>query len=726
MCIAVHNGTMRIVSRGLCVVLLLVVVSCGDKGNGDDTIDPPADPPVFGEVTIHSDQTGELPYFGTIFPLEGQVPSGMEIGSPTDPHLASSVISRWQDGSAKVAVLAGALALTAGSPTVIKLAHVASSGTPLTAARIAALVTNVAVDAGAAGSATLTDLANPERVWWANAQLICARYRLPISDTLEAVIDIHAFASSERAFVEVTVENAKIDATAAAPARPGAKTYVATIRVNDMPIATNVSTPAPDEHFPSDGDGGYVTYVEGHQAFRAWYASGWVGGDPQTTVTHPIEMMQAHPLFWQMYVAANSDYRATYEADHYTPWCGGRYNLPNMAGTGDQRHIGPLPQWEARYLQTGSRYTANAVVQNALCALSTNINVRDSGTGLVPTHAQVRGHTTQDDTWPITHDEPTWETAHHPAVGLMAFLVRPSPVFIELAQKSAIWNITNLEADGILGFWGQVRGKAWGVRTLAHAIFVTPDAWADGTPNAWKVAARENLAQNVAHLHRYRTSPNNVLGFVWYSDPNVCADFEQGNVGMQQPLWMHYWLITSLHAADRAKLLDGDDATSLTVLADWAALQPVRYVNEATGGEWRLQNYLTVVGRAMVTPETATSDLGSGIYGAATFDALPTYGEMFAWHYIDAPPPSAGPWLFIESNPTANPNYRSWSSASASITSVAGVGYNTHFWAALTVAKERGVPGVDAAWSRVTTDLTNLETWKTGFADEPRYNRYPR
>ncbi len=39
---------------------------------------------------------------------------------------------------------------------------------------------------------------------------------------------------------------------------------------------------------------------------------------------------------------------------------------------------------------------------------------------------------------------------------------------------------------------------------------------------------------------------------------------------------------------------------------------------------------------------------------------------------------------------------------------------------------ERGGPQADAAWSRVVAGVTNLDSWKNGFATEPRYGRYPR
>jgi len=667
-------------------------------------------------LSLYPSQSGALPYMATVYPAEGSVPSGSTVASADDVTLASSVLSRWPDGSASVVVVAAEPTLSSGTAKTVGLSAVsaATAGAALTPARVVALVKNITVNAGTLGTASITNFTTPERTWWANARVICCRYRAAIDSTLEAVIDVHAFAS-DRALIEVVIENGKIDANAASPARPPTKSYAgATITVNGQEVATAAS-PASAQSYKSGAGGG--RYDGGHEAFRAWYCSTWIGGDPKVEVTHDTAAMQAHPLFFRCWKAGPNDFRTDYQDDAYKPWSAERLNVPSMPAGGDMEALGPLTQWDARYLQTGSRFVRRAVVNTALGALSCNVSARDRTSGRVPTHAQALGKSQDEGTWPRTISEPAWEVAHHPAVGLMAFLCQPSPVFIELAQKIAIWNATALQPDGVFGFWSQVRGKAWGVRSLAHAIFLTPD----GDP--WKTAARTSLVANVRAIDAFRTSSNSTLGFVWHAAPNKCADFESRNEGMQQPLWMHHWLLMTLHAAERAKLLAGADQALLTTVADWAALQPVRYVNEAQNGEWRLHNYLTIVGRATVTASSG-DDLGSGIYAGTTFDALPTYPQNFAWFYRDAPPPSAGKFLFIESNPDSNPNYRLWSSAAGS--NSAGVGYATIFWAALTASVERGVPGADAAWTKVNSGITNLASWADSFATEPRYNRYPR
>src|SRR5262249_28266636 len=140
---------------------------------------------------------------------------------------------------------------------------------------------------------------------------------------------------------------------------------------------------------------------------------------------------------------------------------------------------------------------AKAVEANTLAVLGWNVNYRDSDTGLVPDFQQLNGRNQQSN-WPTTgnaSETMTWEVAHHPAAGLMAMVCRPSPVYIETAQKVAAWNgaWSSGDGNGVFGHWYQTRGKAWCLRSLSHAILMTPD-----TMN-WRAAAIGTLNGNVAH-----------------------------------------------------------------------------------------------------------------------------------------------------------------------------------------------------------------------------------
>ena len=151
--------------------------------------------------------------------------------------------------------MAGEASVTLGASKQIRLRAATVNGHPLTPARVGQLVSNVTVDCGALGAATLNAFAAPPKIWWANERVICCRYRAAIGahPTLEAVVDIHAF-SSNRALVEVVLENCTM--ATATPVAPAAVSYTAVVSVNGAAIATVQST---------GGPGGT------HQPFRAWY-----------------------------------------------------------------------------------------------------------------------------------------------------------------------------------------------------------------------------------------------------------------------------------------------------------------------------------------------------------------------------------------------------------------------------------------------------------------------
>jgi hypothetical protein len=674
-------------------------------------VPPPSGPSVSGLplLTLHSTQAGTFPYLATAYPHEGAVPSGQTLESPDDPSLAASVLSRWPDGSAAVVVIAGEAAVNASASRTLALRAVAKSATPLTAARVGQLVTSIAVNAGAVGSASLTTFASPEKVWWANERVICCRYRLPVGNAgLEAVIDVHAFASN-RALVEVVVENGKVNS--ASPAAPTSKSYTgATVSVNGQVIAT-VSNPVQGIF------GGAPFYAaQAHEAFRAWHCATWVGGDPGTEVTHDTGSMQWHPLLFRVDQPTNQNMATRYGAEAYRPWATGRHRAAGMGAGGDHDSIGALPQWDTHYLQTGDRNARRAVIANALAALSFNINYRDSATGLVPTFDQTAGRTRNSGTWPETRSDPGWEVAHHPAEGLMAFLCHPSPAFIELAQKIAVWNGTWSDGNATFGMFFQTRGRAWCVRSLAHALFLTPST------DPWRSAAQGALGRNVAVLDAFRTSANNPLGVIWDGSPTECLDMSSSTIGFQQSIWQHHWIATELHKIAAAKLLTGANQSALNTLADWACSHPVRYINESAAGEWRYLRYKTTIGRQNYDGSNG-SLWGGGIYTGPTPSSLSTWREQHAWFMTDGPPPRSGPWMVNDSG-----FERTYSSPAYQVDAVAheGVNYVTHFWAVLCMAVERNVPGADAAWATVLANVTNLAAWRRGFAADPRQGTFPR
>ena len=653
-------------------------------------------------LRLQSSAPGTFPFAATVLPRQGQVPTGSTLASSKDSALRASILSRWSDGSAAVVVVASSASVTANGDTEFPLQRVSesdsSAGAALTPADIGKIIKSLNLT-NSLGGFNLTDFTAPERIWWANAQTICARYRRGLSghSTLEAVIDIQAWAGG-RALVEVVVENGKM--VTASPVKPNAASYAsATLTINGALIATVNGNGAPEGN---------------HAAFRAWYGSAWVDksgaiSDPKLRVTQIHAELQQHPLLFKCDQAANYDLNA-YASDAYTPWGAGRHRFTNMGGGGDHPSIGSLPQWEARALQGGDYRAWRAVEASALSVLSYGVNYRDSVTGLVPTFDELAGKSQQAN-WPIQHgpnsDDLTWETAHHPAAGLMAFVARPSPVFIEIAQKVAVWNGTwSQNPDGgpsydtgVFGAVYQIRGAAWGIRSLAHALFLTPAFM------AWKASAITSLAKNFQYQSTFSADPKAKLNITWENRPGNPYAYYKSIPRVNMAGWQFHYLVTEVHKAASAKLLTGEDQIKAENFATWAALQPVRWINEQANGGWRFLPYVTVLGRAGES--------------SITLNSFDKWGEQRADWMTDQPASVSGGWFSAVDEATNT-------YAGFVPVSTAGAGYIEYFWAALVAAVERKVDGGERAWNIVQSNITNLPSWRTGFAAEPRWGSTPR
>lgn len=701
------------------------------------------EPTALAALTLHPNATGTLPYLATWYPPETVVPAGQTAVSPDDANLRGSVLSTWPDGSAQVITLAGETAVTSGVTKTIRLRAGAPSGTALTTARINAIVSTIAVNFGG-GTQTLTlSGATPDRTWWANESTICARYRLSCNvGALEAVIDIHAFraGTNDSALVEVVIENGKVNANLATVTAPTTQSYTnATVSVNGTTIAT-VSNPVAGTF------GGVPYYVaQQHEAFRAWYCSAKVVGGVVTAlttaqqqsetfgieVTQDAVSMQAHPALFKIARNSTANLQTLYQNDVYEPWSFERQRGAGMGSGGDHSSIGSLPLWAAQYLQSGNRYARRAVLANTLAVLSYGVIYRDTTTNLVPTYSQVGNKTRNADTWPETTQEPAWETAHSPAEGLMAFMCRPSPCFIEIAQNIATHNCTWFTGNWVLGYYNQTRGRAWGIRALAHAIFLTPTLTATDAANvaAWRTGAQTALQNNVTDLDGYRTNPVNRLGVICDMSPTAWAD-QRGTSfpGFQFSVWQHHFLSAEIGKIANTKLLSGAAQTALVTFADWASLQPIRYVNESVAGEWRFHRYMTTIGQQNYNGSNGGQYEGGEIYSGPDPNMAANWGAQHAAYMVGSPPSASGAWAVNGIGcPTSyavlgsdGPNFLADPVANQSYN------YVTHFWQAFCIAVERGVTGADAAWATVTGNHTALPTWLDGFGSDPRQGLYPR
>jgi hypothetical protein len=186
-----------------------------------------------------------------------------------------------------------------------------------------------------------------------------------------------------------------------------------------------------------------------------------------------------------------------------------------MPNTGGRPDIGPMPTWHARYLLSQDPRAEAAMLAAADAAGSIPWHFRDEATGeyvRIDHHPKLwidsRGAVGRygEDALPEPY-RPTntgWhpDVAHQPALSFLPYLVTGSRYYLDEMVAQASWTMASfLPPDwrgherGILDA-SQVRAKAWALRELADAAYLTPDG------HALKGYFEGLLANNIEHFVR--------------------------------------------------------------------------------------------------------------------------------------------------------------------------------------------------------------------------------
>ncbi|MDH3716090.1 MAG: hypothetical protein OET44_19845 [Gammaproteobacteria bacterium] len=200
---------------------------------------------------------------------------------------------------------------------------------------------------------------------------------------------------------------------------------------------------------------------------------------------------------------------------------------PYMPGGGGRRDIAPLPRWTARYLMTQDARAKRATLGNSEQAGSFGIHYRDRDTGL-PISLDTYPNLTILGETPFfpncggscnTPYDP--DVSHQPSLAYVPYLVTGDYFHLEELQFWANWNAFYWgNHGGSLGLLvgDQVRAQAWGLRTIAHAAFITPDN------HPLKNYFIEKLNNNLDwYDDNYSNSPPTPLGYV-LNDPDLGID----------------------------------------------------------------------------------------------------------------------------------------------------------------------------------------------------------
>lgn len=459
---------------------------------------------------------------------KGDVPAGQSVTS----NIATVQVTaknRWPDGSLKFAIVAGTVDLFANVPLTASLAV----GTPAVAPTLSTSdlkATGITATVGCGGYGTVTWAAAawdaPFQTWVSGPHMSSWIYRQPVGADphLVAWLEVRLFANGA---VEVLpwVENGYL--RVAAPTNKAA-TYT----------------------FALGGTQRFSAAIDLPNHCRTPLVAGanlshWLGVDPQVSVKHDSAYLQSTALVpsYRASVPDNSPV-LTRLATRYQPLQLGNHSS-GMGNTGYHPAIGLLPEWDVLYLTSTSPLAYAGVIVNAYGAGRYGIHFRDettnrpllfssysklvvgSGSGIGSSGTS----STSTVTPPASGTSPAgWDSAHHPSLGFVAYLVTGRWYFMEEVQFVATLNYLknpDLARNGAQGVFqsaagaNTTRGAAWAVRSLAQAACATPD---DDT--ALRAEFLASLQANVDWNHaRYVAQPNNPFGWVApYSDYTGAGD----------------------------------------------------------------------------------------------------------------------------------------------------------------------------------------------------------
>lgn len=298
---------------------------------------------------------------------------------------------------------------------------------------------------------------------------------------LSARFAIRWYDSVRKARVDVTVEN-----NWAYEAAPQNFTYDAQVTVGGQPVYSQAA----------------LTHLH-HARWRKMF---WFGGAaPAVDVkldTAYLIATRALPNYDQSSVVKEASMAAEYKR-----WTSGGTKpmdigmaIPYMPQTGGRKDIGLLPSWGSMYLLSMDARTREMTLGTADLAGSWSIHYRDRNTGqpisLIDypymTTAGGKGDTKNPSTKqyeafpvcasttacksPYSHD-----VAHQPSFAYLPYLVTGDHYYLEELQFWGMYDVFSSNPnyrENIKGLLkpGQVRGQAWGLRALAEAAYITPDA----------------------------------------------------------------------------------------------------------------------------------------------------------------------------------------------------------------------------------------------------------
>lgn len=256
-----------------------------------------------------------------------------------------------------------------------------------------------------------------------------------------------------------------------------------------------------------------------HYHHARWHKVFWAGDAPKIRLRHHMPYFLASRATWnydtalpipEHVLAAEADRLA--KAD--TRPMGPAFVTTYFPGTGGRHDIGPLPRWTALFLVTQDPRAEASMLANADAAAGIPIHYRDAATDQpvsILAHPglalQLGKSSAKDAPPPMRNDATIWspDTAHQASFAYVPYLVTGDLFYLDEVMFWANWNLAHTvpeyrEWSRGLMYSEQVRGQAWGLRSVGEAVRALPDKHPMSA--YFKAGLNNNLKWYVDHFPR--------------------------------------------------------------------------------------------------------------------------------------------------------------------------------------------------------------------------------
>lgn len=230
-----------------------------------------------------------------------------------------------------------------------------------------------------------------------------------------------------------------------------------------------------------------------HYHHARWHKVVWNGSGaaPQYRLRHHMPYFLASRATWNYNLGLSiPDSVLSAEASNLaktnTGPMGTAMLTTNMPITGGRAEIAPLPRWTALYLITQDDRARASMLANADAAASAPVHYRDESTdqpiSVVRHPSLATRYGSSSPALPASSGSTPWtpDIAHQGSYAYIPYLVTGDAFYLDELMFWAAWNIAAndpayRERDKGLLMPEQVRGQAWGLRSIAEAAFATAD-----------------------------------------------------------------------------------------------------------------------------------------------------------------------------------------------------------------------------------------------------------